>query len=231
MNPPTPVNKNIALCGSFGIDALGEDIQEEYRRGLKKYRRISVREKDGAEIIKKLTGEMVPILIDPTMCLSKEEWRKVEQKPVYFPEKKYILLYFLGKLSSENQEYLDRFAADRGYQILSLQSKEIYRRTGPSEFVYLLSHAAMVLTDSFHGCVFSILFHVPFWVLERKDKFIKMNGRIDTLLEKFDLCEKKIKNFKGIYEYHECSDAEKIIYKEKRKLIQFLESSIDRRNG
>ncbi|MFR2767096.1 MAG: polysaccharide pyruvyl transferase family protein [Thomasclavelia sp.] len=74
-----------------------------------------------------------------------------------------------------------------------MNSNNVEYTSGPSEFLYLIHHAKLVCTDSFHACVFSILFDTQFYVFERENEIISMNSRIDTLLRKFDLEEHRKK--------------------------------------
>ena len=84
------------------------------------------------------------------------------------------------------------FAKSKNWEIINLLDPGCkYKDIGPSEFIYLESHASLILTDSFHSSVFAILYNIPFIVYDREGKHNNMNSRIVTLLEKFELCERK----------------------------------------
>ncbi|WP_270369899.1 polysaccharide pyruvyl transferase family protein, partial [Megamonas funiformis] len=70
--------------------------------------------------------------------------------------------------------------------------------SGVEEFIYLIKNAQLVVTDSFHGTIFSILMNIPFIVLSRKEnnKLLDMNSRIETLLELFGYQDRYIVNGK-----------------------------------
>lgn len=55
---------------------------------------ISMREKAGADLVKKLTGREVPVVVDPTILLSKEEWQKIEMIPEWYSGENIFLLIF-----------------------------------------------------------------------------------------------------------------------------------------
>ena len=57
---------------------------------------MSVREDDGAKIIKDLTGRDVPVLVDPTLLLTKEKWMTISKEASNKPKEKYLITYFLG---------------------------------------------------------------------------------------------------------------------------------------
>ena len=156
---------------------------------------ISMREKAGADLVKKLTGRDVPVVVDPTILLSKEEWQKIEMVPEWYNGEKYILTYFLGNPSP----IIKNLAKKNNWKIFNLMDKsnlDLYA-SRVEEFVYLIEHAELVATDSFHACVFSILMNTPFLVVNRKEKgMADMTSRIDTLLELFGYQDRYLVNGK-----------------------------------
>ena len=94
---------------------------------------------------------------------------------------------------------------------------------GPEEFIYLIDHATLICTDSYHAAVFSIIFERPFLVYSRGN----MNSRIDTLLQMFKLEERK--NFKIIEDdilkinFDEC---QQILESKKDEYKKYIESII-----
>lgn len=173
--------KNIAVSASFGTNDIEEEYLDLFKKGLENFKTISVRENRGKEIISKYTDIDCKITIDPTMALTKEEWMKVECK-VFVPDN-YILTYFLGRFPEIDFE---------DYQVISCEKDTA---NGPSEFIYMIHHANVVYTDSFHACVFSLIFGVPFYVFKRKGDFSSMMSRIHTVLEKLDICYVENKDY------------------------------------
>ncbi len=157
------------------------------------FKEISVREEAGKKIVEDLTGRKdVEVLVDPTMLLTAEEWDNVSNKPEQLKTDKYILNYFLGELSEKRKNEIDRIAKENGCKIINmLDSNSPFYKTGPAEFLYLEKNAFLICTDSFHACVFSILYNRPFIVFEREDNNVSMNSRIDTLLNKFHLQDRR----------------------------------------
>lgn len=176
--------KRIAYAASFGISEIPENYIDLFKINLKNMKAISVREKNGSKIIEKLIGKKVPVVVDPTILLSKEEWQKIELIPEWHHGEKYILTYFLGNPSP----IIENLAKKNGWKIYNLMDKsnlDLYA-SRVEEFVYLIEHAELVATDSFHACVFSILMNTPFLVINRQQKGVAdMTSRIDTLLELF----------------------------------------------
>ena len=219
-----PIEKRISFSASFGISEVPEEKYYLYK-GLKDMKAISVRESAGAKIVKNITGrEDAEVLIDPTMMLSKEKWDSIAEKPERLKNNKYILKYFLGNFSKEKQEEIEKIAKENDCEIIDVLDEKSFYATGPSEFLYLIKNAFLVITDSFHSCVFSIIFNRPFLIYERDQASMSnMYSRIDTLLEKFQLNDRKFKgtiddsNLKVDY-----SHINKILSEEQEKVRKFL---------
>lgn len=189
-------SKRIAYAPSFSCPKLPKSHEKKYRKWLKEMSRISVRETEGAEIIRELTGINAPVLVDPTLLLSKKQWLSIANKASNRPEQGYILTYFLGETSSDTEQYIQNLAQEKNMKIIRLgdiHDKESYI-TGPREFIDYINNATVLLTDSFHGVVFSILLETPFLVYERKTNIPTMYSRIETLLDKFHLRHREAKN-------------------------------------
>lgn len=182
--------KRIAYAASFGVDELPPEWEMRMASELAKFKAISVREESGAKIVKKLTGRDVPVVLDPTMLLTADQWREIKTHNLAGDEK-YILTYFLGPQPPEVSAAVQNEARDRGAEIIEMMDpKSKYYTLGPDGFLEMIDHAQAVFTDSFHGSVFSILFHKPFKVYQRhSEKYPSMGNRIDTLLSKTHLTE------------------------------------------
>lgn len=182
--------QKVCFSPSFGVEELPEEWAEWFRTQLATFPRISVREEAGARIVRELTGKEAEVLIDPTMMLDASDWLKIAKAPKKVDcDRPYILTYFLGGRSERVERDLKRYAEENGfavYHLMDREQPELYA-TGPSEFISLISHAKLVLTDSFHACVFSFLFQKPFLVYAREGKEKNMMSRLDTLLKKFHL--------------------------------------------
>lgn len=194
-------NKCISYSASFGVSSIPQNMKTVYKDGLMNLSQISVRENAGAEIVKELTGREAKVVLDPTMLLTADEWKEVEIKPNTKLPKKYILTYFLGNKTEQQDKEINELSNEYNLGIINLNDKkqlDIYI-SGPSEFVYLFHHADIVFTDSFHACVFSILFEKPFFVFDRNSKgMVNMNSRLDTLLGRFNLSNQKRNSISGI---------------------------------
>lgn len=182
-------DRTFSYAASFGIDHIPEEYVAGVRKGLEHIKFISVREDAGKCIVEELTGRTdVYVHVDPTMLLTAEEWDKVSKRPKQRLPEKYILTYFLGDVSEERKTVLRNKADELGCELVELMDKNgPYYNNGPSEFLYLIKHAAMVCTDSFHGSVFSFLYERPFVIFDRAGNGENMSSRLETLCSKFGL--------------------------------------------
>lgn len=222
--------QKISFSASFGISELPEDKKEYAKQNLQTFKAISVREDAGKKIVEDLTGRTdVEVLVDPTMLLSAEEWDKVSKKPKQLKNDKYILNYFLGELPENWKIEIDRIAKENNCEVINiLNPNDPFYQTGPSEFLYLEKNAFLVCTDSFHSSVFSIIYDTPFIVFERQDKLTSMNSRIDTLLSKFNLQNRRFNGeIKENLLKSDYKEAKNILEKEKQKSFNFLKKALD----
>ena len=188
---------------SIGINALPPEWDDRFREAWTTYRDLGVREKEGAQLIAQLTGRTdVEVMVDPTLMLDAEDWRKVMRVNKARPRQKYVLYMLLGKESEEIPEdkkaYLNHMMYEKhllGLRMRIRQRPEIFA-SGAGEFLDLLSNAELVVTDSFHCVVFSFLFGKPFLLFKREiSKYnIDMSSRTNTLLEMLNLQHKRMEN-------------------------------------
>lgn len=225
-----PERKRISYSASIGISAIPEGYQKDFKDALSKYVAISVREDAGAKTIKDIIGRDVEVLIDPTLFLSVFDWNKISKKPKKVDcERKYILTYFLGGRNDRVNNDLNRYLKQGWtvYNLLDESQPNVYI-VGPSNFIYLISRAQLILTDSFHACVFSFLFNKPFVVYDRNWNEGNMNSRLETLLSKFHLERKYVNSGldNDIWE-HDYTEGYKQLEIEREKAIDFLKKALE----
>lgn len=175
--------KRVAFAPSIGIDILPETEKERYLKYFLGFDNISVRENSAARIIYDITKQTADVLIDPTLMIDANEWKNLEVKPRVNLPPNYLLYYHLG--SNEFKGEVLKLADDLNSEIIDLLSDRRLFSVGPSEFIWLVHHAKGVVTDSFHGTIFSMIFHVPFWVCKRMGSNIDMSCRFATLFNMF----------------------------------------------
>lgn len=179
--------KRISYAASFGgVRPKNGLDKKNVRSWLKSFDLITVREKEGVEICGALKAKayMVP---DPTLLLGKIEYDKLIETPKEVREEEYILLYLLGNEMKVTVEEIMAFAKSKHLKVKYVASQNRVDELGKEyptigEWLYLMSHASYFITNSFHGTVFSMIFHKPFMTIPLSGKTARMNGRIADLL-------------------------------------------------
>lgn len=169
--------RKIAYAPSFGIPHVPEEMEEELRQRLAAFSHISVRERQGQEIVAEVTGREVPVVLDPTLLLTAEQWAAMANTPRGYPgtgEKNtpggYILCYCISAPGAL-EPYIQTLAEKTGLPVVQLcgTRRRVHPKArcildaGPAEFLGLFQNAAYVCTNSFHGTVFSVQFQKPFF--------------------------------------------------------------------
>ena len=223
-----PPEKRIAYAASISCpEILPEDLKS-FIDGINGMKAISVREQAGAELIEQLTGRKVEVVADPTMLVAAEKWREIARKPSWLKGDEQILTtYFLGK---RPDDVINRLAREHGLKVVNILDERVFEHyaVAPEEWLWLIDHARLMYTDSFHGTVFSILFRSPFVVAERIEAGCasKMTSRIDTLLGKFSLEDRRGTKENGYMIVKpmeiQYGDVEAVLAEESKKAVTYL---------
>lgn len=206
---PEEVSK-IALSTSFGVSALPAKQAKQAGEFLKRLDHCSVREESGKKLVKEISGRDVPVVCDPTILFTSEEWAEVVPQDRFYNEK-YMFCYFLGN-NPEQRKFVQRVKEATGYKIVQLQHCDEYIKSdvnfpdyapynvGPAEFVQLIRDAEYVFTDSFHASVFSLLNHKKFFTFRRynNDGIVSTNGRLYSLLSLVEQPQRLLKGDENI---------------------------------
>lgn len=223
--------RRISFSASFGVDRIPTNKIKYTAKMLNTFKAISVREDSGKKIVEELTNRNdVEVLLDPTMLLTDAEWDKISSMPKMFNINKYILCYFLGDLSKKRRKEIEKVAKENGCEIINILDKSSpFYECGPSEFLWLEKNAFLICTDSFHSSVFAIIYNRPFVVFDREENMCDMSSRLDTLISKFKLNNRRY-NGRSISKEnleHDYTNAYSILENERKKSIKFLEKALD----
>lgn len=229
-------SKKIAYAPSIGLPRIPDDLVDKYRKLINDIPSLSIREKDGAEIIKEITGREVPVVVDPTLLLNGDEWRNLAIK--YKEKSPYILCYFLGS-NKEHRKWVENLSERTGYDIIVLPfatrdfywgEKKIFE-AGPSEFLGLVDGAEIVCTDSYHGMLFSLNMNTEFYSFLRfkEGEKLNQNSRVLNFMEKLNLQNRIVDlNDRNQYEEINWLEVNSKIDKERNASIEFLEKSLEK---
>lgn len=201
-------NKNInriAYAASFGTDIweFSEEQTAECRRLVKKFNLVTVRENSGVDLCKDNLKVNATRVLDPTMLHDKIVYERIAHD-LNASKSKGNLFYYILDPSEEKMTMVESVASSKNMQPFTVmpiyqaenRTKQNVRNEiekcifpGVEQWLKAFMDAEMVICDSFHGCVFSIIFNKPFWVIGNAKRG---NTRFDSLLSIFDLNDRLI---------------------------------------
>ncbi len=192
-------NKLLSYAASFGSTTMEKlqyyDIEKEVGDLLKEFDQISVRDDNSANIISKLCGGEPCKNIDPVLLY---DFPEVDD--ITIDLKNYIVVYAYADRIKENEAIaIQKFAKERNKKILTLgfwqPFADEYVLANPMEVLAYVKNADFVITDTFHGTVFSIKYQIPFGTIIRESN----RQKIEDLLNTFDLKNHEIANIENMH--------------------------------
>lgn len=193
---------HFSYASSFGVDTIPNELKNIYYKHLSVFKTISVRETTGQRILSEI-GVSSRVDIDPTLLLREDEWLQFFKKEPIISGK-YICCYVMNGASNLNNyiikqaEIMQRLLGSATKIVILGEkeykgwfSKHTYIPTaGPSEFLNILYNSCFVLTSSFHGTCFSVIFKKNFYSILAKKNIL--NSRIVDLLSQLKLDDRII---------------------------------------
>lgn len=178
-------SQKYSYAASIGIKLDDEKIRGEYKSLLSDFSVLSVREEQAQKELN-ILGLSSEVALDPTLLLTGDEWRTLEEKPK-MKIGKYVLVYVITATPSVF-EAAEKIAEKYGLQIVYI-NEFLFNRRGvkniskitPNEWLWLFDNAEYIVTNSFHGTAFSINFNKQFYVEPLPVK-TNVNSRIFDLL-------------------------------------------------
>ena len=196
---------------------------------VKNFKALGIRESSMIPYLLKNTDVPVQRTIDPTLLLTSDDYDKIAADQEYdFP---YLLLY-TRRYNPKMEAYAERVAKEKNLKIveISLRAVNAEKRhimrydAGVEEFLSLVKHSTFVVTNSFHGTIFSVQYHKPFVVFSRE----QCDTKIEELLSLLDLTDRMLvageESFKEDINYEE---VHKNIATEKENSMQFLRNELE----
>jgi len=232
--------KRIAFAASFGVDYWTFSKKQEIQcaKEAKKFKAISVREKSGIYLCEMYLNVKAEHIMDPTILLTKNEYESLIDKQIINKQVKKQLTVYILDLTKEKQDIIQKVTAALNLSIIHINNhavkdptKNYKERIVPpiESWIAGFSNADYVITDSFHGTIFSIIFNKPFITLSNKTRGLT---RITSLLNCFNLEKQMITNEIDILNIDnlfniDFTSVNKILEIEKTKAIQFLKNNLD----
>lgn len=231
----------IAYSTSIGVKKIPWFQVKKNKYFMKRFDHIALREQSACDLVFQLISRKVPVVLDPTLLFTGEQWMNIQQKDP-LAKGRYIFCYLLGDNPSQ-RAIIKQIKEKTGLRIIALQQLDDYiasdedfadeapYNVGPAEFLNYIRNAEYVFTDSFHCSVFSILYKKNFFTFSRFNETAKQstNTRIDNLLTLTGLSQRRITSERSV-EYilslpYDFSNVEEKLDTMRSKSMDYLKES------
>lgn len=196
--------RKVSYAASIGLNYIPRHLIDSYKNALETFELVTVREEKAVELLRDKCGITAQCVLDPTLLLNVEDYKLIES-PVSDIRSPFVFCYFLNEKNVYKQE-LEHYLSNCEFEIVGYSKKtddshwiRKLKNIGPKEFLWLVHNAALVITDSYHGSVFSLLYHKKAYIFRRfeEDDPINQNSRIEQLSSYGFIGKSQIK---GLYE-------------------------------
>ncbi len=226
----------ISYAASVGVSRLMKDIEDKYIGYLSDFSGISVRERNSAELLKE--AGKIEYVVDPTMLVDKEEWSNLAGPRVI--HEKFAFIYFLGD-SKKQRKWVKNYSKQNNIYTVTFRNVKLDFRSvdkdfcdqdiedgGPLEFIRCIRDSEIVITDSFHAIVFSIIFGKQFYIINRFDDFDNksQNIRIFDLLDRFGIPDRQVKGIEVNIDEIDYNSVKKKLEEQKKMSLDWLSAKL-----
>lgn len=210
--------KKIIYAGSFG-SKQAENL-EKLNSVFDKFKVVSVREKSGVELCKKHFGVEAKWVLDPTLLADK----KIYEKFLSQTEAENKIFAYILDTDEKTSQILREVSERENLGVCEVNDNA--NRISIEEWISSIAKAKFIITDSFHGCVFSIIFNKPFFAFINE---ARGNARLESLFEMFELSDRIINSSKDINLKNEIDyeKVNKILAEQKEFAKNFIISNLE----
>ena len=218
---------SVSYAASFGDPHFSEETYIILNDRLRNFKALGIRENQMIPYLKKNTNVPVQRVIDPTLMLKPEEYETIISESSI--KEKYLLMYS-RRYSPIMEDYAEKLAKENGWKIVEISLRAINSErghimrydAGVEEFLSLVKNAEYIVTNSFHGMIFSVQFKRPFVVFSRE----QCDNKIEELLKLFGLSDRMLVTGKESFGEIDYDDVHQRIETERRTSMDFLKMEI-----
>lgn len=207
--------KKVAYAASMGVMHINTAQDKFIEDHLKNFNAISVRESKLFFLIQSLTNKKIEKVLDPVFLLDSKEWLNLlsENHSAKKDSKKedYVLFYHLNN-SPGAKVLTKRLSKLYKCKIIEIRgsarpfSFNFYETIGPEKYIWLMANAKVIVSTSFHGVAFSIIFRKQFYALGMRNN----SERVTSLLKSLDISDRYIDDLKTLKNINIPIDYEKV---------------------
>lgn len=219
-------NNSVSYAASFGDLHLDDESRKKINERFHNFKALGIRENNMIDYVKEQVDVPVQKVLDPTLLLESNEYDEIIDDKKQ--DEKYILLY-CRRHNERMIEYADALAKEYNLKIIDISLRqnpnhEMRYDAGVEEFLNLVKNAQYVVTNSFHGMIFSIQFKKDFVVFSREQCDTKIEEVLNLVGLRDRLLVEGNEEFKKEIDYDK---VHKILKKERKKSIEFLKNELN----
>lgn len=220
-----------SYAASIAMNELNKDQERRFKELLRNFKYISVREKTGVNLLNDIGINNIYQVLDPVYLLSSDDWKQLVNKSkliTKLKKEKYILVY--GFLQQKNvYKYAEKLANEKGYKIYNvntliedyiLKTDKYFWNVTPEDFLALIYYSQEVVTNSFHGLSFSLIFNKNFHLFGKKGN---SSSRMFDMVDSVGLNSRIVKNDELIHENIDYDAVHNILVKKINSSKDYLE--------
>lgn len=225
-----PNSKKISYAASMALETLSEEQKKRYFKLLKDFHSISVRETSSINILKSIGLNGVTSVLDPVFLLDKQEWADLAETTNY--KERYVLVYGFNRQKNVF-DFAKKIAKQKKMKVYSVNTRWLdilnctdryFWSVSPNEFISLIKNAEIVITNSFHGISFSIIFEKEFYAFTKGKTG---NSRMKDLLKSLNLDSRLTEyGFNSLMEPIDYKAVETILSKQKDQAKEFIKNNL-----
>ena len=202
-------NNSVSYAASFGDPHFTEETYKILNARLQNFKALGLRENLMIPYVTEHTNVPVQKVVDPTLLLTSEDYDSITEERLV--SEKYLLLY-ARRYNPTMTEYAEKLAKENGWKIIDISLRatnaerghQMFYEAGVEEFLSLVKYAEYVVTNSFHGMIFSVQFRRPFVIFSRE----QCDTKIEELLALFGLSDRMLVN--GTESFKETIDYDRV---------------------
>lgn len=225
---PKERRRYIAYAASMEIKRINEGERIFCKESLRNFDAISVREFQLVNLLQPLTNKKIETVLDPTLLADSSMWNKIAKKPNI--SQKYVLVYQI-RSNQKTLQVANKIACQLNAAVIEVSAwpnihfkRNVFQCASPEEFLGLIKYSSCVVTTSFHGTAFSIIFRRPFYCIKLDDGG---DTRSMSLLKNIGLEERMIyKDYNPIFSEVNYLNTNKMITDMRDKSKNFLLNAI-----
>lgn len=220
--------KSVAFAASFGDPHFNDESYAILNQRLQNFKAIALRENLMVDYVKSKTDIPVEKVIDPTLLLEAKDYEKIVAPSQ--SEEKYLLLYS-RRYNPEMEKYAQELAEKNGWKVIEIslratnsKNHRMFYEAGVEEFLSLVKNSEFVVTNSYHGMIFSVQFRKEFVIFSRE----QCDSKITELMELFGINDRLFINscdkYKNIINYDEVHQRIEVA---RKKALDVMKKSIE----